>query len=1359
MYKGSLGVPRKLFAYTLLVGIFFLSIFFIPTPANASVGINQQINFQGRLLNAQGAVVPDGYYNIQFKIYQDGDGLSVGDSTGSPAGSLKWTENHLNSSSQGVTVKNGYMSVQLGSITTFGASVDWNQDTLWLSMNIAGTNAGCTPFASCSPDGEMIPMKRLSSTPYAINSGLLGGLTSTQFLQLAQGVQTDAATNSNSIFINKTSSGNFLSLQSSGSDAFTLNNSGDITFGANTSHTMTVATAPNGVTGKSLTVSAGSASNVGTGAAGGSLQLQGGNAAGTGNNNGGDVSISGGNASGSGAQGIVNLSASAFKSVINGACSAGCTIAQSNIDQYGTVIVSASTSGITITLPPPTNTTTAGRILYITTDNASLDFNLSTNTGADAVSVAMRKNATATMIWSGSAWTPGGASNATTLQAVYANGSNPSTTPEIKLDTTRGTIDIQDANTSINGDILDVRGSNSIGLGTVLFGVNSTGRVTIQDTADQSSSFRILNSSGDYLYNANSSNNYVFSNTTNTPGNTLANPGFESGGSVTGGEEGWFGTSQSSILTDSTIARSGNDSLKITPNASNLDVYAGSYYEVIPGDTLYFAGYAKNDAIANGDAGIQITWYDKDKNILSYSTDFGGLPGTTYVLRKVNGTAPAGATFARVSATVRSTSNTGNFYFDDLYLKKNLESSNYTFRNAVDSTTAFRIQSAQSAQTLFTADTSNNVVKIGDSIGTDTATTLLVLDQATANPSTNLLGMNGGLFYRSDTNSLKAVVGGAVVDICTTAVTCSGYSASASSTIQLQGSSPGTAQIGNFNITGTGILTNLQTQDKSSVATNSDTLTIRTGNATGSTSNSGNLVLDVGTATGTSGSISIGHSGVATTIGGTLAIQGSNSLDLGASSSASGSILFRTAAGANTITLKAPGANPSGSYAITLPQNLGLAGDCIKDSGSGVLAFGNCTAGSTVSLQDVYNNSSPAATTLADGKNYTINAQQTTTSPNILYNLQCSISCGANGRFAVQNNGIDIFRVSPNNAGIVLNGNTQIGSATTDGVQINLQLDSSNTTVDQGGCSNSVNQGAMYYNTTMGSIRACINGSWGDMSNPDTLGLLSFGIVPSSGVSAEAYDLPSLVNPGVSGPCKVSWASYTSVSIQTCVAYSGGRRVNVAATTLNTNTATAGNTSLTASAQWGHICLTGPNAQPAFTSTAGLTAATDGMPAFSVTSPILCLADVQGETTNPGRIDNLYDVRTFTSTLKEAVIASTPLELGMIADASGTGGALSPAASGSKKMYGLVVASRGDTSAGTPNIIVTTVGPGWIKAISGTAGNFIIASGTAGYGSTTASIPNNSFYYSAGNTRTSYSTACTAASNCSGSLYVNFIVR
>lgn len=269
--------------------------------SRAQAGINRTLSFQGRLLNSSGGVVADGHYNIQFKIYQDGTGTTAGN----PGGTLKWTESYVNNGgTSGVEVKNGYFSVALGSNNPFDNDVDWNQDTLWLSMNIAGSATGCTTFGSspCTADGEMLPMKRITSTPFSLNSGMLEGKTAANFVQLAQGVQTDASFNT-SIAINKTGGGNLIELQSSSVDVLTIEQDGDLIFGSNTDHSIFVNDSTAGENGKSLNIQAGTGGS-GSGTVGGTLTIQGGTGGGT-DGHGGWVSINAGAATGSGNDGTI----------------------------------------------------------------------------------------------------------------------------------------------------------------------------------------------------------------------------------------------------------------------------------------------------------------------------------------------------------------------------------------------------------------------------------------------------------------------------------------------------------------------------------------------------------------------------------------------------------------------------------------------------------------------------------------------------------------------------------------------------------------------------------------------------------------------------------------------------------------------------------------------------------------------------------------------------------------------------------------------------------------------------------------------------------------------------------------------
>ncbi|HWT40150.1 MAG TPA: hypothetical protein VN081_02660 [Dongiaceae bacterium] len=333
------------------------TLFLASAPTHAAPGINKTINFQGRLLNSTGGIVPDGNYNIQFKIYQDGDGTQAGD-TGGTGGALKWTESYVNNGgTSGVEVKNGFFSVNLGSVNPFGTSVDWNQDTLWLSMNIAGSSSSCTTFGTspCTADGEMLPMKQIASTPYAMNAGTVGGKTTSQLLQLAQGVQADASTNTSSIFVNKTGTGNLVQLQNTGVDIFTINSSGNITLGNASSQSISVATAGASTDGQQLSVTAG-AGGSGTGNAGGTLVLQGGAAGGT-NGNGGNVTIDTGAATGAGTAGTVSIGAANAEAVSIG---------------------NATTDSTAISL---NGTTTANGDINVASPNKSSSFGLTWNGG------------------------------------------------------------------------------------------------------------------------------------------------------------------------------------------------------------------------------------------------------------------------------------------------------------------------------------------------------------------------------------------------------------------------------------------------------------------------------------------------------------------------------------------------------------------------------------------------------------------------------------------------------------------------------------------------------------------------------------------------------------------------------------------------------------------------------------------------------------------------------------------------------------------------------------------------------------------------------------------------------------------
>ncbi len=142
--------PLLPIALLLLFSVITFSL--LVTPANAAAGINKQINFQGKLVDANGLNVANGTYSIIFSLYSASSG-----------GTAIWTE------TDSVVIANGdgIFQVPLGAVTALPGSVDFNTDNLYLGIKIS-TEAS-----------EMTPRVRFTAVPYAFNADKIHGLTVT----------------------------------------------------------------------------------------------------------------------------------------------------------------------------------------------------------------------------------------------------------------------------------------------------------------------------------------------------------------------------------------------------------------------------------------------------------------------------------------------------------------------------------------------------------------------------------------------------------------------------------------------------------------------------------------------------------------------------------------------------------------------------------------------------------------------------------------------------------------------------------------------------------------------------------------------------------------------------------------------------------------------------------------------------------------------------------------------------------------------------------------------------------------------------------------------------------------------------
>jgi hypothetical protein len=222
--KKQLTVMNGIFALCVLI-LSAASVLGMAVPdTDAAIGINRQINYQGRLMSAGGSSVSDGVYAMTFRFYGQASG-----------GTQLWSASTTNGLPTGtpvsipVSVKNGLFTVILGD-TSAGQvplDIDWNQNQLYLGVKIGA-------------DAEMAPRKRLTAVPWAFNAEMLQGqhasssvsATGGNLFALNQAANNAASATRTALYVESKGTSNALDylirLSNGTADVFKVNRQGNV---------------------------------------------------------------------------------------------------------------------------------------------------------------------------------------------------------------------------------------------------------------------------------------------------------------------------------------------------------------------------------------------------------------------------------------------------------------------------------------------------------------------------------------------------------------------------------------------------------------------------------------------------------------------------------------------------------------------------------------------------------------------------------------------------------------------------------------------------------------------------------------------------------------------------------------------------------------------------------------------------------------------------------------------------------------------------------------------------------------------------------------------------------------------------
>ena len=167
---------RSIAVVVLMTVGFVMTYFLAATPMAAQAATDSTLNFQARLENSSGAIAPDGTYTISFHLFNASSSSGSTDTACGTDANCEWTEEYTGGNA--VHVANGYLTVNLGSITAFPNTINWDQQQ-YLTMDV---------YNGSSWDGQMSPRLPLTAIPYAFRAGTLvtGNGTYSSSLTLAQ---------------------------------------------------------------------------------------------------------------------------------------------------------------------------------------------------------------------------------------------------------------------------------------------------------------------------------------------------------------------------------------------------------------------------------------------------------------------------------------------------------------------------------------------------------------------------------------------------------------------------------------------------------------------------------------------------------------------------------------------------------------------------------------------------------------------------------------------------------------------------------------------------------------------------------------------------------------------------------------------------------------------------------------------------------------------------------------------------------------------------------------------------------------------------------------------------------------------